>query len=536
MIILTIVFAIGLIVGYVVKSFLVNADKARLEKEKLAYETKAEQTKISAEEILKNACLEAEILKKQSILDAKQEAIEEAKKVDRHYRAEIESEYKERKVQLNKRENRLNKREEMLTRKDNSLMKREISIEDKELVLTSNQQLIDERKKEVEKLEAKKLGELEKLASLSLEEAKKAIMEAVKQELDQDISILIKDSEEYVRREADQKAKNILSLAMQRVSVDQVSENTVSVVALPNDDMKGRIIGREGRNIRAMETLTGIDFIIDDTPEAVVLSGFDPIRREVARMTLEKLIQDGRIHPARIEEIVEKSRKSMDERIREYGEAAAFEVGTNMLHPDLMKIMGRLQFRTSYGQNVLKHSIEVARLAGSLAGELGEDVMLAKRAGFLHDIGKALDYEIEGSHVEIGAELLAKYKENAIVINTVASHHGDVEATSVIAVLVAAADALSAARPGARSESLENYIHRLQALEAIGNGFSGVDRTYAIQAGREVRVIVKPDKVDDLKAVRLSHDIRKKIEEDMDYPGHIKVTVVRETRAVEYAR
>lgn len=509
---------VGLVVGLGIGIFVANTRHTK----------EIADAQNSAVGIINAANKEAETLKKEALLEAKEE--------NQKYRSQIESELKESRQELKSQENRLLQREKLLDRKDDSLEKREHTLEGKETKLAAKQHVIDEREKEVEKLIEQQQTELQRIAELTKEDAAQVIMKQTEEELSHELTMMVKESEQRAKEEADRKAKNLLSLAIQRCAADQVSELTVSVVNLPNDEMKGRIIGREGRNIRTLETLTGIDLIIDDTPEAVVLSGFDPIRREIARMTLEKLIQDGRIHPARIEEMVEKSRKEMDERVREYGEQAAFEVGAHTLHPDLIKILGRLHFRTSYGQNVLNHSVEVAKLAGVLAAELGEDIQLAKRAGLLHDIGKALDHEIEGSHVEIGAELAAKYRENKVVVNAITSHHGDTEATSIISVLVAAADALSAARPGARSESLENYIRRLENLENISNSFEGVESSFAVQAGREVRVMVKPEEISDLDAVRLVRDIRKKIEDELDYPGHIKVTVIRETRAVDYAK
>ena len=498
---------IGVWIGYIIRKTLAEA--------------KISSAEHAASYIRENASKEAEALKKEMILEAKDEVYK--------LRAEADRDIRERRNEFQRLERRLLQKEESLDKKIETL-------ERKEEILVNKEKRIDDTQSQIDIIYKSKLIELERVSGLTTEEAKAIILKNVEQEVSHEAAQLIKDIENRAKEEGDKKAKEIITIAIQRCAADHVAETTVSVVTLPNEEMKGRIIGREGRNIRALETLTGIDLIIDDTPEAVILSGFDPIRREIARTSLEKLVADGRIHPARIEEMVEKSRREVDDRIREYGEQATFEVGVHGLHPDLIKILGRLKFRTSYGQNVLKHSMEVAYLSGLMAGELGEDVTLAKRAGLLHDIGKALDHEVEGSHVEIGVELGKKYKEHPVVINSIASHHGDTEATSIISILVGAADALSAARPGARRETLETYIKRLEKLEEISESFEGVEKCYAIQAGREVRIMVQPDKINDTDAFRLARDITKKIESELDYPGHIKVTVIRETRAVEYAK
>ncbi len=484
-------------------------------------EAKVAKAEDAVKKLLDDAQKRAEALRKETVLEAKEDVLK--------IRAEIEKETRDRRSELQRLERRLLQREESLDKKMDSLEQREEAFSKKQHELERTEEAISQ-------LHSKQMEELERISSMSMDEAKAILMANAEQETRHEVAVLVRDLEAKAKEEADKRARNIVGLAIQRCAADHVAETTVSVVPLPNDEMKGRIIGREGRNIRALETATGIDLIIDDTPEAVILSGFDPVRREVARMALEKLILDGRIHPARIEELVEKARKEVETQIREAGEQAVFTTGIHGLHHELVRLIGRLRFRTSYGQNVYKHSIEVAHLAGMMAAEIGANVALAKRAGLLHDIGKAIDHEVEGPHVQIGADLAKKYRENNLVIHAIQAHHNDIEPQTIEAILIQAADAISAARPGARRETLENYIKRLEKLEEIANSFSGVEKSFAIQAGREVRIIVKPEDVTDAGAVLVAKEIVKRIENELDYPGQIKVNVIRETRSVEYAK
>lgn len=474
-----------------------------------------------AREIIDEALKTAENKKRESLLEVKEESI--------RTKNELDKEIKERRAEAQRYERRVQQKEENIDKKADAIEKRKAS-------LASREESLNRMKEEVSRLNEQRVQELERISGLTSEQAKDYLLKIVEDEVKHESAVMIKEMESRAKEEADKKAKEYVVNAIQRCAADHVSETTISVVQLPNDEMKGRIIGREGRNIRTLETMTGVDLIIDDTPEAVILSGFDPIRREVARIALERLIVDGRIHPARIEEMVEKAQKEVEVMIKEEGEAATLEVGVHGIHPELVRLLGKMKFRTSYGQNALKHSIEVAQLSGLLAAELGLDVRLAKRAGLLHDIGKAVDHEMEGSHIQLGAELCRKYKENATVINAVESHHGDVEPTSLIACIVQAADTISAARPGARRETLETYTSRLRQLEDITNNFKGVDKSFAIQAGREVRVMVVPEQISDADMVLLARDISKQIEAELEYPGQIKVNVIRESRVIDYAK
>lgn len=500
---------IGILVGKTLRKKFAEAEIGSAERE--------------AENIRFEAKKEAEAQKKEILIEAKEEALKT--------KNDVEKECKERKNELQRLEKRL-------TQKEDSLDKRTSALEKKEENLAKRIDALEIEKKEVSGFKEKQLAELERISGLTAEQAKNYIIESVRDDVTHETAVMIKEMEAEAKSEADKKAREIIASAIQRCAADHVAETTVSIVNLPNDDMKGRIIGREGRNIRTLEQLTGINFIVDDTPEAVILSGFDAMKREVARIALEKLILDGRVHPGKIEEMVDKAKREVEAAIKEEGESATFETGVHGLHPELIRLLGKMKFRTSYGQNVLRHSIEVAELCGIMAAELGlgADVNIAKRAGLLHDIGKSIDHDIEGTHIELGVSLCRKYKESATVINAVEAHHGDVEPQSIIAVLVQAADAISAARPGARRETLETYIKRLQSLEAIADSFNGVEKSFAIQAGRELRIMIVPEEVSDDKMVLMARDIAKKIENELEYPGNIKVNLIRETRAVEYAK
>lgn len=513
--VLLVILSVG---GYILGSFIKkrNIDKRLGDVEK------------RAAKMIEDASLESKALKKEALIEAKEQGLQ--------IRNELEKENNEKKTELQKQEQRLVQKEEILDKKEEALLKQASGIEAQKAELSKKEAEIVEEREKIALKHQLMVEELERVAQLTREEAKKLLTEEILDETRHEVALQVRNIEQTAKDEATNEAKNIIALAIQRCASDHTSEITVSVVPLPNDDMKARLIGREGRNIRAIENATGIEMIVDDTPEVVILSGFDPVRREVARLALEKLISDGRIHPARIEETVEKVKKEIDSEIKQAGESAMFEVGIFGIHPELIKLLGRLKYRTSYGQNVYKHSIEVAQLAGLMAQELGLDVNLAKRAGLLHDIGKALDHEQEGTHIQLGADIAKKYRESNNVVNAIAAHHGDVEPKTPEAVLVAAADAISGSRPGARRETSTNYVKRLEKLEALANGFNGVDKSYAIQAGREVRVIVKPEQIDDSQAIFLAKDIAKKIESELEYPGQIKVNVIREFRASEYAK
>ena len=507
-------FIVGIVAGIVAMFVINNIKNSKKDAE--------------AEKVLKNAYKEAEKIKNDALVSGREEA--------KQYKIDVENDLKERKSEVKEAEKRLQNREENIDRRDKNLQNREDMLDTKEKELQKKQNEIQDEQVKVEEIKKEQLDKLEEISGYSKEKARDLVLKRVEEDMNLEISSYIKERELEAKLTADKKAKSMLVECMQKYASDVANEQTITVVNLPNDDMKGRIIGREGRNIRTIEAVTGVDLIIDDTPEVIVLSSFDPLRREIARVTLETLIKDGRIHPARIEEIYDKTAKDMKTKIMEYGENALFKLGIAKMDPELIELVGRLNFRTSFGQNALTHSIEVASLAGVMAQEVGENVNLAKRAGLLHDIGKAVDHEIEGSHVEIGSNLAKKYKENDTVINAIESHHGDTDATSTISALIAIADALSASRPGARSDSLENYIQRMQELEGVANKIDGVDKAYAMQAGRELRVVVKPEKISDAKAHKVARDIKTNIESELQYPGTIKITVIRETRAQEEAK
>ena len=521
-IVLILVFAlIGVAIGYGYRKNMV--------------EKKINRSEETARRLYDDAVRKADDYKKEKVFEAKEEILKARASMDAE-KAENDREMRDRRAEVQRSENRLMQREASLDKRSDSLDNRESDLKKRSDNLDRKEEEVDRLQEEAEALHAKQTAELERIAAMTQDEAKQIIIDRVQKEAFHDAAAQVRDIEARAKEEAEKKARNIIALAIQKCAADHVAESTVSVIALPNDDMKGRIIGREGRNIRALETATGVDLIIDDTPEAVIVSAFDPVRREIARLTVEKLINDGRIHPARIEETVEKARKEVENQIREAGESAVFETNQHGIHHELVKLLGRLKYRTSYGQNVLKHAIEVSHLAGLMAAELGADVQLAKRAGLLHDIGKAVDHEAEGTHVTLGGELARKYHESNDVIHAILAHHNDVEPQTVEAVLVQAADAISAARPGARRESLENYIKRLTKLEEISMSFAGVEKCYAIQSGREVRIMVKPDDVTDEGTKVLAKEIAKRIEKEMEYPGQIRVNVIRETRSMEYAK
>ncbi len=513
-VVLPFVLAAGALIGMLINKKLV--------------EKRIGDSKTEASRLLEDARLEAKAMRKEALLEAQEEQL--------RLRNEFEKESKQRRIELQKQEARLNQKEDALDKKENILDHKLELIEKAKKEIEDKERKLSEKQEELDRHSERMLQELERVASMTSEEAKTILINQMTEEAKKEAAIVVREIENKAKEEGEKKAKEIIGLAIQRCAVDHSADTTVSVVELPSEEMKGRIIGRVGRNIKALESVTGVDIIIDDTPDVVTLSGFDPVRREIARLTLQKLIADGRIHPGRIEEVAERVKRDIDSQIKEAGEVAVFDVGIYGVHPELIKLLGRLKYRTSYGQNVLHHSLEVAHLAGLMAQELGADVKVAQRAGLLHDIGKAVDHEYEGTHIQIGVELAKKYKENEKVVHAIAAHHGDVEANTLEAVLVQAADAISGSRPGARRESLENYVKRLEKLENLANSFAGVEQSYAIQAGREIRVIVKPDKVDDATTLFLAKEIAKKLESELEYPGQIKVNVIRELRRIEYAK